>query len=49
MERDYDKEIDALKEQMQNLQNRVSSQLDELRTVITKVNYHEASSKKLAA
>ncbi len=47
MERDYDKEIDALKEQMQNLQNRVSSQLDELRTVITKGNYHEASSKKL--
>ena len=47
MERDYDKEINALKEQMQNLQNRVSSQLDELRTVITKENYHEASSKKL--
>ncbi len=34
MERNYDMEIDALKKQMENLQNIVSPQLDELRAMV---------------
>lgn len=47
MERNYDKEIDALKEQMQKLENTVSSQLDELRTVMPKMIHDKPASKKL--
>lgn len=34
MERDYGKEIDYLKGQMENFQNTVSPQLDELRAMV---------------
>ena len=47
MERDYGKEIDALKEQMENLQNMVSSKVDELRAVMMKPNHKKSSSKEL--
>lgn len=46
MERNYGKEIDALKEQMENLQNMVSSQLDELQNVMPKI-HSKPSTKKL--
>ena len=37
MERNYDKEIDTLKEQLENLQNMVAPQLDELRAMVMKL------------
>lgn len=43
MERDYGKEIDYLKEQMENFQNTVSPQLDELRAMVRNyflINHH---------
>lgn len=47
MERNYGKEIDALKEQMENFQNMVSLQLDELQAVMPKLIHNKPSSKKL--
>ena len=37
MERNYNKEIDSLREQMENLQNMVLPQLDELRAMMMKL------------
>ena len=47
MERDYEKEIDALKEQMENLQKMVTPQLDELRTMMLELLPNKYSTKKL--
>ncbi len=47
MERNYDKEIDALKEQMENLQNMVAPQLDELRTMVMELLPNKPSTEKL--
>ena len=47
MDRDYGKEIDALKEQMENLQNMVSPQLDELRDMMTELLPNKSSTEKL--
>lgn len=47
MERNYDKEIDALKEQMENLQNMVSPQLDELRAMMMELLPNKSSTEKL--
>lgn len=47
MERNYGKEIDALKEQMENLQNMMSPQLDELRTMMQELLPNKYSTEKL--
>lgn len=49
MERNYGKEIDDLKEQMENLQNTVSSQLGELQDMVTELlpDKPKPSAKKL--
>ena len=47
MDRDYGKEIDALKEQMESLQNMVSPQLDELRDMMTELLPNKSSTEKL--
>lgn len=47
MERDYGKEIDFLKEQMESLQNMVSPQLDQLRTMVTELLPNKPSTEKL--
>ncbi len=47
MERDYGKEIDSLKEQMESLQNTVSPQLDELRAMVMKLLPNKPSTEKL--
>lgn len=47
MDRDYGKEIDALKEQMENLQNMVSPQLDELRDMMMELIPNKSSTEKL--
>ncbi|MDE7176681.1 MAG: winged helix-turn-helix domain-containing protein [Lachnospiraceae bacterium] len=47
MDRDYGKEIDALKEQMENLQNMVSPQLDELRDMMAELLPNKSSTEKL--
>ncbi|MBD5460794.1 MAG: winged helix-turn-helix transcriptional regulator [Lachnospiraceae bacterium] len=47
MERNYDKEIDDLREQMENFQNMVSPQLDELRTMVMELLPNKPSTEKL--
>ncbi len=47
MERNYDKEIDELKDQMENLQNMVSPQLDELRAMMMELLPNKSSTEKL--
>lgn len=47
MERNYGKEIDALKEQMENFQNMVSPQLDELRDMMMELLPNKSSTEKL--
>lgn len=47
MERNYDKEIDALKEQMERLESLVSPQLDELRAMVTELLPNKPSTEKL--
>ena len=47
MERNYDKEIDDLREQMDRLQNMVSPQLDELRDMMMELLPHKPSAEKL--
>ena len=47
MERNYEKEIDALREQMENLQNTITPQLDELRTMMQELLPNKYSTKKL--
>ncbi len=47
MERDYGKEIDSLKQQMENLQNMVSPQLDELRAKVMELLPKKPSTEKL--
>lgn len=45
MKRNYDKEMDALREQMENLQNMVAPQLDELRAMVMKLFPNKPSTK----
>lgn len=45
--RDYDKEMDMLKEQMEDFQNKVSIQLDELRTMIMNTLPNKPSSENI--
>lgn len=47
MERNYGKEIDALREQMESLQNMVSPQLDELRAMVMELLPDKPSTEKL--
>lgn len=47
MERNYDQEIDALKAQLENLQNTVSPQLDELRDMMMELLPQKPSVEKL--
>lgn len=47
MERNYDQEIDALKEQMENLQRTVTPQLDELRNMVMQLLPNKPSTEKL--
>lgn len=47
MERNYGKEIDALREQMENLQNMMTPQLDELRTMMQELLPNKYSTEKL--
>ncbi len=47
MERNYGKEIDALKEQMENLQNMVSPQLDKLQAMMMELLPDKPSTEKL--
>lgn len=47
MERDYGKEIDYLKGQMENFQNTVSPQLDELRAMVMELLPNKPSTEKL--
>lgn len=47
MERNYDKEIDDLREQMEKLQNTVSPQLEELRTMVMELLPNKPSTEKL--
>ncbi len=47
MGRNYDKEIDELKEQMENLQKMVSPQLDELRAMVMELLPNKPSTEKL--
>jgi hypothetical protein len=46
MERNYDEELDALKEQMENLQNTVSAQLDELRDMVMDLHPQKPSTQE---
>lgn len=46
MERDYGKEIDSLREQMENFQNTVSPQLEELRTMVQELLPDKPAAKK---
>ena len=47
MERNYDEEMDALREQMENLQNVVAPQLDELRAMVMELLPNKPSTEKL--
>lgn len=47
MERDYEKELDALKERMEDLQNMTASQLEELRTMVLDLLPNKPSTEKL--
>lgn len=47
MERNYEKEIDALREQMENFQKLISPQLDELRAMVTELLPNKPSTEKL--
>ena len=47
MERDYGKEIDFLREQMENFQSMTSSQFDELRTMVMALLPNKPSTEKL--
>lgn len=47
MELNYDKEIDALREQMENLQNMVATQLDGLRAMVMELFPNKPSTKNL--
>lgn len=47
MERNYDKEIDSLREQMENLQNMVFPQLEELRAMVMELLPNKPSTEKL--
>ena len=47
MERNYEKEIDELREQMENFQNMVSPQLDELRSMVMELLPEKPSTEKL--
>ena len=47
MERNYDKEIDDLREQMEKLQNMVSPQLEELRTMVLELLPNKPTTEKL--
>ena len=47
MERNYDKEIDALKKQIENIQNTIVPQLDELRTIMIELLPNKPSTEKL--
>lgn len=47
MERDYGREIDDLREQMENLQNKVFSQLDELRAMVMELLPNKPITEKL--
>lgn len=47
MERNYGKEIDALREQMENLQEMVSPQLEELRKMVLELLPNKPSAEKL--
>lgn len=47
MERDYGREINNLKEQMENLQNRVFSQLDELQAMVMELLPNKPTTEKL--
>ncbi len=47
MGRNYDKEIETLRDQMENFQNKVSSQIDELRTMVMEVIPDKPSAEKL--
>lgn len=47
MERNYGEEIDALREQLENLQNMVTPHLDELRTMMLELLPNKPSTKKL--
>ena len=49
MGRDYDKEIDALREQMGNLQNMIFPQLDELRAMVMELLSDKQPTKKPSA
>lgn len=46
MERNYGKEIDSLREQMENFQNTVSSQLEELRSIVQELPPDRPATKK---
>lgn len=47
MERNYDKEIDSLRDQMESLQNMVFPQLDELRAMVMELLPNKPSTEKL--
>lgn len=47
MERNYDKEIDSLRDQIESLQNMVSPQLDELRAMVMELLPKKPSAEKL--
>ena len=47
MGRDYGKEIDSLREQMESLQSMTSSQFDELRTMVMALLPNKPSTEKL--
>lgn len=47
MERNYEKEIDDLREQMENFQKLISPQLDELRAMVTELLPNKPSTEKL--
>lgn len=47
MERNYGKEIDSLREQMEGLQSMTSSQFDELRSMVTALLPNQPSTEKL--
>lgn len=47
MERNYGKEIDSLREQMEGLQSMASSQFDELRSMVTALLPNQPSTEKL--
>ena len=47
MERDYGKEIDSLKEQMESLQSMTAAQLDELRNLMLSLQPEKPSAETL--